>query len=107
MSKDQKPRMLRKVSEQNFTSSISNSNSNSCLFLNQQNAENNLKKNQRGSDKKAEQKAFSGLQTKCNTQEINKVTESQLQQNNLDYITEKKVVTLECRENDSEESMHG
>ncbi|XP_050449061.1 uncharacterized protein LOC126850269 isoform X2 [Cataglyphis hispanica] len=107
MSKDQKPGMPRKVSEQNFISSISNSNSNSCLFLNQQNAEINLKKNQRGSVKKTEQKAFNGLQIKCNTQEINKVTESQLLQNNLDYITEKKVITLECRENDSEESMHG
>ncbi|KAL6435469.1 hypothetical protein ACFW04_005444 [Cataglyphis niger] len=84
MSKDQKPGMPRK-----------------------QNAEVNLKKNQRGLVKKTEQKAFSGLQTKCNTQEINKVTESQLQQNNLDYITEKKMITLECRENDSEESMHG
>lgn len=106
-SKDQKPGMPRKVSEQNFTSSISNNNSNCCLFLNQQNTDINLRKNQRELDKKTKQKAFSGLQSKCNTQEINKVTESQLQQNNLDYIMEKKVITLECKENNSEESMHG
>ncbi|XP_029669537.1 uncharacterized protein LOC115239252 [Formica exsecta] len=75
--------------------------------LNLQNTDINLRKNQRELDKKTKQKAFSGLQSKCNTQEINKVTESQLQQNNLDYIMEKKVITLECKENNSEESMHG
>ncbi|XP_072755428.1 uncharacterized protein [Anoplolepis gracilipes] len=108
-SKDQKPGIPRKVSKQNFTSSVSNDNSNSCLFLNQQNTNINLKKNQKESDEKTKQKAFtfvSGLQTKCNIQKLSKATKPQLQQNNLD-IMEKKVITLECKENNPEESMHG
>lgn len=93
-SKGQKPGMPRKVSEKNFTSSVSNSNN----------------VNQRESNKKTKQKEFtcvSGLQTKCNSQELNKATESQLQQNNLDYMTKKKIVTLECEKNNPEESTHG
>lgn len=102
--------MPLKVSKQDFTSNVLNSDSNSCLFLSHQNTNINLRKNQKESDEKTKQKAFtfvSGLQTKYNSQELNKATKPQSQQNNLDNVMEKKLITLEYKENNPKESMHG
>ncbi|EFN71187.1 hypothetical protein EAG_12784 [Camponotus floridanus] len=102
--------MPLKVSKQDFTSNVLNSDNNSCLFLSHQNTNINLRKNQKESDEKTKQKAFTfvrGLQTKYNSQELNKATKPQSQQNNLDNIMEKKLIALEYKENNSKESMHG
>ncbi|GAB1865543.1 hypothetical protein CAJAP_06622 [Camponotus japonicus] len=109
-SKGQKSGMPLKVSKQDFTSNVLNSDSNSCLFLSHQNTNINLRKDQKESDEKTKQKAFtfvSGLQTKYNSQELNKATKPQSQQNNLDNVMEKKLITLEYKENNPKESMHG
>lgn len=69
----------------------------------------NLRKDQKESDEKTKQKAFTfvnGLQTKYNFQEFNKATKPQLQQNNLDNTTEEKLITFEYKENNPKESMH-
>lgn len=93
-SKGQKPETPRKISGKNFTSNVSNNNS----------------VNKKKSNEKTKPKAFtsvSELQTKRNSQELNKATEFQLSQNNLDYIMEKKIVALECEGNNPGKSIHG
>lgn len=108
-SKGQKSGMPLKVAKQDFTSNVLNGNSNSCLFLSHQNTDINLRKDQRESDEKMKQKAFtlvSGLQNKYNSQELNKATKSQSQQNNHNTM-QKKLITLEYKENNPKESMHG
>lgn len=110
-SKGQKSGLPLKVLKQDFTSNAVNSNNNNCLFLSHQNTDINLRKeSDKESDEKTKQKAFTfvnGLQTKYNSQELNKATKSQLQQNNLDNTTEEKLITLEYKENNPKESMHG
>lgn len=109
-SKNQKSGTPQKVSGQDFTTSVSNSDSNSCLLLKQQNTNLNVEKNQRKTVGMTKQKAITyvnGLQKQCRSQEFNKVTELQSQQNNLDYDMEKKASTFECKEKNTEESRYG
>ncbi|XP_071555640.1 uncharacterized protein [Temnothorax nylanderi] len=109
-SKELKSGTPSKVLEQDFISNVSNSDSNSCLLLKQQNTNINTEKNQKKSAGRTRQKVNThdnGLQKKCNSQEFNKVTELQLQQNNLDHDTEKKATTFECKEKNMQESGHG
>lgn len=108
-SKDQKSGTPQKVLGQDFTTSASSSDSNSCLLL-KQNIDINVEKKQRETVGRTKQKAITyvnRLQKQCRSQEFNKVTELQLQQNNLDYDTEKKAFTLEHKEKNTEESRHG
>lgn len=109
-SKDLKSGTQSSVLGQDFTSNVSNSDSNSCLLLKQQNIDINIEKNQKESVERPKRKANiydKGLQKKYrDSQEFNKIIELQLQQNNLDDM-EKKVATFECKEKNIKESRHG
>jgi len=107
-SNDPKSETSSKVLE-DFTSNISNSDTNSCLLLNKQNTNINIEKNQKESIERRKQKAITyvnELQKKHNSQEFNKIIKLQLQQNNLNYDMEKKGTTFECKDN-TEKSRHG
>ncbi|XP_018356060.1 PREDICTED: uncharacterized protein LOC108756618 [Trachymyrmex septentrionalis] len=107
-SNDPKSGTPPKVLE-DFTSNVSNSDTNSCLLLNKQNTNINIEKNQKESIERRKQKAITyvnELQKKHNSQEFNKIIKLQLQQNNLDYDMEKKATTFECKDN-TEKSRHG
>lgn len=107
-SKELKSGTPSKILEQDFISNVSNSDS--CLLLKQQNTDINVEKNQK-EFRRIKQKTIiydtGSIQKKCNSQEFNKVTEPQLQQNNLDYSTEKKAIILECKKKNMEESGQG
>lgn len=106
-SKDLKSGTTPTVLGQDFTPNVSNSNSNGCLLLKRQNTD-NVEKSQKESVEKTKQKAHdNGLQKKYSSREFNKITELQLQQNNLEYDMEKKVAAFNCKEKNTEESRHG
>ncbi|KYN08781.1 hypothetical protein ALC62_00237 [Cyphomyrmex costatus] len=98
-SKDSKSGTPSKVLG-DFTSNVSNSDTNSCLFLNKQNTNINIEKNQKESIERTKQKPITyvnELQKKHNSREFNKIMKLQLQQNNYDM--KKKPTTLECKDN--------
>lgn len=100
----------RTPSKQDFTTNVSNSESKSCLLLKQQNTNINIKKNQKESVGRIKEKVITydnRLQKKCNSQKFNEVTGLQLQQNNLNYDTEKKTIKFEYKQKATEESGHG
>ncbi|XP_011697605.1 PREDICTED: uncharacterized protein LOC105455749 isoform X2 [Wasmannia auropunctata] len=110
--KDLKSGTPPKVLRQTCTSNVTNSDSNSCLLLKQQNTVINVEKNQKESIKRTKQKVYdNGLQKKYTSQEFNKRTrknELQIQQNNLHYDMEKKEgCTFVCKEKNTEKSRHG
>lgn len=104
-SKDRKPTTARNFSE-NFASDYSKS----CLLLQQQNANVNLGKNNRVLDERTRQKTLSciaGSQTKRDSREFDKATESSLFRDDSDCVTEKKAVMVGCKQDDTEESTYG
>jgi len=105
-SKDLKSGTPSKVLGQDLTSNVSNSDSNSCLLLKQQNTDINVERNQKESVEKTKRKAiiYDNELKKKSFQEFNKITELQLQQNNLNM--EKEVATFEYKEKSIEESRH-
>lgn len=107
-SKNSKSGTPQKVLEENFTFNVSNSNN--CLPLKRHNTDINVEKNQKELIEKTRQKAITydnKLQKKYISQEFNKITERELQQNNLNYDTNKKAATFEYKEKNTEESRYG
>jgi len=93
-SKDLKSGTPPKVLGQDLISNVSNSDSNSCLLLKQQNTDINIERNQKKSVEKTKQKAII----------YDNVTELQLQQNNLNI--EKEAATFEYKEKNIKESRY-
>ncbi|XP_036141117.1 uncharacterized protein LOC105833696 [Monomorium pharaonis] len=107
-SKNLKPGTPQKVLRQDLSCNVSNSDNNSCLLLKRQNTDNTQKNPREFVETKQKVITYDNkLQKKFSSQEFNKITELQLQQNNLNYKMKKKVATLEYKEKNVKNSKHG
>lgn len=110
-SKDRKSGAPHKVLGKDFTSRTSSGDNS--LLSKYQSADVNLGKNKRAPAKETKRRgaAFacaSRLQnTKYGSRKSNEASELQVQRDDSDHITEKKVATVEREERDTEESIYG